>query len=629
MYVVRVMPIARAAFKDSLSFFSKEPLEPGMVVDTVIRGRTLPALVLGSVEAREEKSSLKRQPFALKKVSGRGARRVFSGAVIRAASEAARRSGVAAGIALAHFSPPGVLASSRVVGPSEAVHGSTVSDVLALQAERDERVSFYRNATREAFARGHSVIVIAATVPEAEALAHKLSRGIEEQVILLTGRLAKRALLFGWNRAVESGGPLLVVATPQFLTLPSASVETVIVERESARGFVGREREALDARVMAEEVARALGARLILADFPVRVETRFRLVTHAIEEAARPQAAARDGVCVRVVDMKRKKDEREKKRKPFFSISDYARDGIEKEAARGGRVVLYAARRGLAPLTVCNDCGTPVTDPATGAPMTLEKTESGNVFIAHRSGAVIPSETPCRLCGGWNLVSLGIGVERVEEDARKLFPGHTILSLTAESAPTDAKAKQIRDRFFGSAGSILIGTDRMIPYLDTVERTVVTSVDGMLSSPVWRAEEYALHTLFALRDRTEEELILQTREAGGRVVRAVSSGNPTEFFETELMERKRFGYPPFATFIGLTWTGTMPAVKKIETLVKEELAGLDLVGPLPAHAIGRERYRSRAVIRLEESRWPDEEVARRLADLPPSVAIAVDPDEIV
>jgi primosomal protein N' (replication factor Y) len=369
----------------------------------------------------------------------------------------------------------------------------------------------------------------------------------------------------------------------------------------------------------------------------MRVETRARLMTHEIDEAARLQVATRDGARVRIVDVKRKPSSAEategQRKKLFSSISDYAREAISKEVARGGRVVLYAARRGLAPLTICNDCGTSVTDRTTGAPMTLQRTTAGNVFISYRSGAIMPAKTRCATCDSWNLVSLGVGVERVYDEVAKLFPDAPIVSLTADSAPTHAKAKQIRDRFFGSAGTILVGTDRMIPYLEPVELTLVTSADGMLSSPAWRAEEHALHTLFALRDKTEGEMIIQTRDPDGRVMRAIASGNPTEFFETELNERKQFNYPPFSTFIGLTWTGTEAAVAKTQKVVVDALKDWDLVGPLPARMVGKNRYLARAVVRLPKDPpaggWPSDSLGTILASLPPDIIVTIDPDDIV
>jgi primosomal protein N' len=632
MYVVRVMPIARGVFKDSLSFFSKAPVEPGTVVDVAVRGRPVTALVVESSEAKLEKSALKREGFVLKRLGTKGSRRIFSAVVLRAAAEAARASGVSVGTIIAHFSPTAVLTGGGDA-PPEKERGPVMADILVVQAEAGERMSSYRNMAREAFARGRSVMLIAPTVPEAETLFELLGRGIEEQVVLMTGALGKKALMSNWRRAVADEKSLFVIATAQFLMLPRADIETLIVERESARSYVGREREALDARVMAECVAKASGARLILADFPMRVETRFRLMTHEIDEASRLQIATRDGARVRIVDVKRKPAEGGSasggKKKPFSSISDYARDAIGREVARGGRVAVYAARRGVAPLTVCNDCGTPVTDPATGSLMTLEKSTAGNVFISHRSGAVIPAETPCRKCGGWNLVSLGIGVERVHDEIAKLFPDTPLFLLTADTAPSHAKAKTIRNRFFNTRGAIMAGTDRMIPYLEPIERSLVASADGMLSTPAWRAEDHAVHTLFALRDKTEEEMIIQTRAPDGRVIRAIASGNPTEFFEIELTERKRFGYPPFVTFIGLTWTGTEVAVAKTQKIVTGALAGWDLVGPLPARAVGKNRYLARAVVRLPEGGWPNDALSTILMDLPPDVAVAVDPDDIV
>jgi len=155
------------------------------------------------------------------------------------------------------------------------------------------------------------------------------------------------------------------------------------------------------------------------------------------------------------------------------------------------------------------------------------------------------------------------------------------------------------------------------------------SIDSLLSISAWRAHEYALSTLFYIRDHTEKTLLIQTRQSESEVMRAVGTGNPTEFFRTELTDRAQFLYPPFATFIGLTWVGTEKGVAKTSALVTETLKGWDIVGPLPPRQVGKNRYLARAVIRLEKGRWPNERLLAELKTLPYEVAVTVNPDEIV
>jgi len=631
MYVVKVMPIARGAFKDHLSFFSKTMLEPGMVVDVAVRGKQTAALVLESKDVREEKLALRNESFALKKIEPKIKRRIFSKETIEALRSVAHYHGVPDGVVLAHFTPSAIINADGHIeeAPETESPPNLVADCVALQAEYEERIAMYRNTTREVFAKGDSIILLAPTIPEAEKLFTELSRGIEEQTVLLTSQLTKKATLAAWNRAVSDPEPLLLIMTYSFLTIPRDSISTIFIERESARSYAGREGPRLDARVCAEALAHKRGIRVVYSDFPLRVETHARIRAQTLEEFGRIQRTVRTGAPVRIIDARNKEKDVQKKKK-FSSLTDIAQTVLQTQLNNGSRAFVYAARRGIAPLTVCNDCGTPVTDPATGAPMTLHKTEQGNVFLSFRSGAILPSHTPCKNCGGWNLVSLGIGVERVIEDIKATAPDVPLFILTAETANTHAKAKKLAKQFFNTKGAILVGTDRALPYLyEPVEHTIAASIDSVLSSSAWRAHTNALHTLFYLQSNTTENIFVQTRLPDAPVIRTFATGNPTDFIDQELADRKNFGYPPYTTFIGLTWSGTENAVHKTADLVKETLQEWELVGPLPPRATSKNRFLGRAVIRLEKDAWPEDGLVQKLKTLAPQVSITVDPDDIV
>lgn len=630
MYVVRVVPIARGVLRGHLSFFSKEAVEPGMVVEVMVRGVRTPALVISVTDVRDEKAALRAEGYALKKLVPKVKRRVFPRTTINALIEIAHLHAAPESAAIAHLSPAAIIgALSRVADIPEVVRPTMAADQLVLQAESEERVRTYRNIAREAFARNESVLILAPTVPEAEALYTNLARGIEGQVVMATSASSKKAALATWNRAVEDPHPLLAIVTQSYLTLPR-TFASIVVERESARSYLARERPGIDIRRAAEILARYMGARFILADFPLRAETRERYRTGGLEEVARLQTAVRVGARVRIVDVKNRKDDTEPKRKKSFSpLSDYAKEALDRAIKKGERAFIHAARRGIAPLTICNDCAAAVTDPATETPMTLQKTTAGNVFISQYSGALLPAETPCRICGGWNLISLGIGIDRVVDAVRHLLPESPITVLTGETAATHAAAKKLRNAFFATPGGIMIGTDRAVPYLEPVEVSVIASMDSILAGSAWRAHEHALHLLFSLRDKTEDELVIQTRNPDNPVMKAIVSGNPTDFMEHELAERERYGYPPFATFIGLTWSGTEATVNLTALTIKDALKGWDLVGPLPARLTAPRRYTARAVVRLPKDGWPNETLLPILTSLPPDVTFTLDPDEIV
>jgi primosomal protein N' (replication factor Y) (superfamily II helicase) len=650
MFVVRVVPIARGIFKDYLTFFSREAISPGTVVPATVRGRRVPSIVLSSRDAREEKLDVRKAGFALKKLSAKPGKKIFRKSFIRAIEDTALWHGVHESVVAFALTSNTLLSGiSRVaeyIPPTETEEDEDEdtkarADLVVLQADYAERVRTYRNMAREAFARGNSIVLVCPTVIEAESLKEELSRGIPDRVQLLTGELSQKKLIAAWNNIVTSKEPLLIVGTPVTLSIPRKDIDAIIIERESAKAYRGIQRPYVDIRRAAEAISIHTGARLLLADFPLRVETRYRIETSEAEELARSQIRPGGTSRIEVVD-ERKKDNEKKGRRIFSAISPDTKKKITSELKKGGRVAVYAARKGIAPLTVCNDCGTPVTDPTTGTPMSLHKTANGNVFISHRSGAILPAQTRCKNCTGWNLVTLGIGVDRVYDELRREFKDAPIHLFTKESAPTHAKAKKLAKEFYAEGGSIAVGTERMLPYLrEPVELVVIASIDSMLSLPAWRAHEQTVAILFYLQERAQEAFVVETRKPDTEVMRTLASGNPLDFYRADIEERERYGYPPFSVFIGLTAYGTPAVVEKSRLLIEEKFKDLDLVGPLPAESGMKNQWSAKAVIRIPrgtnaertrndaEITWPNAALAERLRDLPPNILVAIDPDEIV
>lgn len=642
MFIVRVIPIARGIFTDHLTFFSREDIEAGMVVGITIRGKAVPALVIESKDVREEKLDIRSSDFALKKISTKTKpKRILTHAFVSAVKDTALWHGVHNGVMFSALTSSVILNASNKLEPLAEGEGKISvesepairADLLVLQAEKEERIRTYKNLARESFARNESVMIITPTVIEAEEMQEHLKRGIEDHVLLFTSEVSKKKTIDGWNRCITDTKPVLIIGTAFALSTPRTDLGTIVVERESARGYRSFTRPYVDVRRAAESLCRHRGARLILADFPLRIETRYRVDAHEMDELARLQARPSGTTKVTIVDERKKEETETSKRKAsnaFSALTTGTKEKIAHELKRGGRAIVFAARRGIAPLTVCNDCGTPVTDPDTGVPMVLHKTPHGNVFMSHRSGALLPSETPCKTCGGWNLVTLGIGVERVEDELAKVFPDTSLIAFTKDTAPTHRTAKKLAEEFFTTPSAILVGTERMLPYLrEAVEIVAVASVDSMLSIPAWRAHEHTLSILFYLQEHAELEFIVETRKPESEVMKAFGAGNPNDFYRTDIAERERYGYPPFTTFLGLVSKGTRLSVEKNSTLISETFADTDLVGPLPPVMIGKNEWSARAVIRIPRKEWPNRALAERLRALPPDIEVTVDPDEIV
>jgi len=102
-----------------------------------------------------------------------------------------------------------------------------------------------------------------------------------------------------------------------------------------------------------------------------------------------------------------------------------------------------------------------------------------------------------------------------------------------------------------------------------------------------------------------------------------------DFFRDESSDRKKFLYPPFSTFIKLSFEGKE---SQVETHAEE----LALLFKTWEHNIYQSSAPSRKgntvmniLIRLPKKEWPNPELERVLRRLPPSIAVRVDPDSLL
>src|SRR6201999_1632184 len=107
---------------------------------------------------------------------------------------------------------------------------------------------------------------------------------------------------------------------------------------------------------------------------------------------------------------------------------------------RGEQTLLFLNRRGYATLVLCKACGERLTAPDTDSWL-VEHRYSGRL-VCHLTGFSMPKPERCPHCGATDsLVSIGPGVERVEEEARQLFPEARVAVFSSDTVFDAAGAR--------------------------------------------------------------------------------------------------------------------------------------------------------------------------------------------
>jgi len=142
-------------------------------------------------------------------------------------------------------------------------------------------------------------------------------------------------------------------------------------------------------------------------------------------------------------------------------------------------------------------------------------------------------------------------------------------------------------------------------------------------------KEKIFYLLLRLRSMSGKRFVIQTRDVSKKLFENAVRGNLIDFYRDEILERKRFSYPPFKKLIKITREGGQNEVKKDMEFLREKLAAYDpIIFPaFVARSKGKERVH--ALLKIEPERWPDTKLVLALRSLPPSFLVDVEPEMIL
>ncbi len=630
MKIIQVAPISKGISKEELSYFYRDDIAPGSLVTIPLRNKNRPALVIGSREATAEKASIKNSSFALKKIISVEHEHFFLPEFISTAKNMADYYAGTVGSVLSLFVPESIFEHAEKLEthpPNPA--GKGTMEKCILHAEDENRFSYYKTLIREQFAKKNSLLFLVPTIQSLSFIKKHLERGIEEYCFALHSYKKVKDIVSTWNDLLHEKHPIVLFATPKFMSVPRADFKTIVIEQESASSYKLTSRPYVDARVFAESYAAALGARSIRADLVPSLETKWHAEEGDLLELLPSLARLHPKSKASIIDMR---NSPMTPKRGFNVLSKELEKLIQKTRTESAHLAILTARRGIAPSTVCGDCGSTVSCLECSAPVVLHKSKdkpNSTIFLCHRCGRSRPTEERCRVCTSWKLVPLGIGVDRVVSEIKEKFPTTTLFVMDRDSVKNQKQASAVASQFLSTPGGVLVGTELFLNFLEEqVEGSAVASIDSLFAIPDYRINEKIFSLLLRLRMHTKQELLVQTRNPDETVLLSAVNGNFSSYYKKEIEERQRFGYPPFARFIKLTVQGE-------RTKAENELAKIKQVLPYPMDIFPaftemvKGKHVVHGLIRLKPKEWPDKKLLLFLKSLPPAVRVEVDPESVL
>ncbi|MGB1285140.1 MAG: replication restart helicase PriA [Aggregatilineales bacterium] len=527
------------------------------------------------------------------------------------------------------------------------------------------KTEIYLNAIAETLAQGRQAIFLVPEIALTAQTVRRVAARFPGRVALVHGSLSSRERYDTWSRA-RNGEIDVIVGTRSALFIPLPDTGIVILDEEHDSSYkqsppihppfyhalhVAEQMMHLNNGIVLPGSAtpdlrsfhRAQRGDLHYLHLPGRIMGHRARVTgqstrNDVETKYIP--AGKDAMTidlppVSVVDMRI-----ELKAGNRSMFSRQLQHSLQDVLARGQQAILFLNRRGQASYVFCRNCGYQAG--CENCDTTLTYHRQGENLQCHHCGYATSVPTRCPDCDSDWIRFFGAGTQQVEAHFQQIFPDVKTVRWDADTASKPDMHENILMQFVNQEAQVMIGTQMIAKGLDLPMVTLVgvISADPGLALPDFRGGERAFQLLTQVAGRAGRgilggEVIIQTYQPDHESIHYAAAHDYIGFYEHEIEQRYKIGYPPFRRLARLLIQNPHPVnVEREATALMHtlrhiihdrNLTDIQMIGPVPCFFRRIDRhYRWHILLRANDPR-----PALRDLSLPSGCSLEIDPVNIL
>ncbi|MDP2792297.1 MAG: primosomal protein N' [Rectinemataceae bacterium] len=415
------------------------------------------------------------------------------------------------------------------------------------------KTEVFMQAAESALAGGRGVIYLVPEIALTGQVVAAAAKRFGPRCAVLHSRLTPSRRLAEWRRILR-GEARVVIGARSAVFAPVSGLGLIIIDEEHEGSYKAGNAPRYHARQVAMKRAAVEGARLVMGSATPSVESWHLAATGAMERVRLTTRPAGGSLpAVEIVDMNGEDG----------PISGRLAEAVRETKERGGQSILFLNRRGFSWFFRCNTCGAEIRCRHCSVALTYHK-ERGSLEC-HYCGYRMRPPTSCPTCSSLDVGWAGFGTERIEEDARKLFPGFAISRLDADTTSRKGELEKALDDFRQGRVDILLGTQMVAKGLNfpKVKTIGVILADTTLNLPDFRAAERAFALIVQVAGRAgrftpDGRVFVQTYRPDNEVIRLAAAMDTERFYQRELEQRSMLGFPPFSRLVRVVFRSHDP-----------------------------------------------------------------------
>jgi len=423
-----------------------------------------------------------------------------------------------------------------------------------------------------------------------------------------------------WSRCT-TGLPVVVIGPRSALFCPIQKLGLVILDECHEPSYKQDSSPRYLAEHVAGKIANLTGAKLVMGSATPSITTRYMADAGKINRVCLPERAISSAhPKIEIIDTK--------KSSSIFSktLTDKLIDNFKNRKLS----LLYVNRRGTSPIYMCQDCGHNFVCPNCGA--TLHFHADSMRLVCHLCNYHTSPPAQCPKCNSTNLRGIGVGTKAVVEAIRQLLPKAKVARIDRDSSKP-SHIKEILNDVSSNKLDVLVGTQMIGRGLDIANLHLVgiINADYDLLAMDYNSRERAFQLLSqtagrAGRRETQGEVIIQTKHSQDDFYKHITSYDYESFYQSELLLRKQYSYPPFSYLLKLECGYVNPTLGKnkcLELAKKlQNTTGINILGPVVSYPAVKQRKHMWQIVVKSKNRSSLVKIAR---DLEPHWIINLDP----
>jgi primosomal protein N' (replication factor Y) len=521
------------------------------------------------------------------------------------------------------------------------VHGVTGSGKTEIYLELFEKT----------LAEGKTGIFLLPEISLTPQLINRFVQRFGDEIAVLHSQLTDRERTNQWWDIVE-GRKKILIGARSAIFCPIENLGLIVVDEEHESSFKQDESLRYNGRDCAIMLGQFHNCPVILGSATPSLDTwknaiDQKFVLHQIKSRVNKRPLPD----IEVIDMRAEKDVQKKSFEKPNWLSQKLYNSMHESLERKEQVALLLNRRGMAQMIFCPSCGHTAECPNCDISLSLH---ANTHLVCHYCDYHENLKTKCPDCNEGQLISLGLGTEKVEEDLKILFPDKVIARADRDEVQSRFEMEELVKKMEDSEIDILIGTQMIAKGLDFSNLKLVGLLlaDISFNLPDFRASEKSFQLMTQMSGRSgrhvkENEnagkVIIQTYNTSHESVQFAKNHDYEGFVQTELMHRQQLNYPPFHKIAAIklqsqhldkVQSACEQLAQRAEALKArfEAFSEIEILGPAAAPiAKLRNQHRYHLLLKSAQPKTLNQFVRRLIGDskwMPKQTKITVDIDPL-